>query len=83
MSEALEILKKIGYDNDSITFTEKWIAKEVYKLVDIEKEDYHKEQLKKIIQKMDFELVEMEKIDETNEEWFNGYEKAKNHLLNK
>lgn len=26
-----EILKSIGYDNDSITSTEKWIAKELYK----------------------------------------------------
>lgn len=27
-----DILKKIGYDNDSITSTEKWIAEEIYKL---------------------------------------------------
>lgn len=25
-----QILKKIGYDNDSITSTEKWIAEKVY-----------------------------------------------------
>lgn len=30
--EAKQILKRIGYDNNSITTTEKWIAKEVYKL---------------------------------------------------
>jgi len=30
--EAEQILKRIGYDNNSITTTEKWIAKEVYKL---------------------------------------------------
>jgi len=29
---ALEILKRIGYDNDSITMTEIWIAREVYNL---------------------------------------------------
>lgn len=30
--EAEEILKRIGYDNNGITSTERWIAKEVYKL---------------------------------------------------
>lgn len=30
--KAEQILKRIGYDNDSITTTEKWIAETVYKL---------------------------------------------------
>lgn len=30
--DGYDILKKIGYDNESITSTEKWIAEEVYKL---------------------------------------------------
>jgi hypothetical protein len=30
--EAEQILKRIGYDNNSITAIELWIAKEVYKL---------------------------------------------------
>lgn len=30
--EAEQILKRIGYDNNSITTNEKWIAREVYKL---------------------------------------------------
>ena len=30
--EAEKILKRIGYDNDSITTTEQWIAESVYKL---------------------------------------------------
>jgi hypothetical protein len=30
--KAEEILRRIGYDNDSITSTEKWIAETVYKL---------------------------------------------------
>jgi hypothetical protein len=32
MEEGRELLKRIGYDNDSITSTEEWVAKEIYKL---------------------------------------------------
>lgn len=32
MKKGLEILKRIGYDNESITATEEWVAKEVYYL---------------------------------------------------
>lgn len=32
MKKGLEILKRIGYDNDGITATKEWIAKEVYYL---------------------------------------------------
>ncbi len=30
--DPLEVLKRIGYDNNYITATEKWIAKEVYRI---------------------------------------------------